>query len=231
MKRLNHFTLLICSLLLSLTSIANNNTFNNNTFDNELLSIQHQWAKVNYTLAGDEQEKAFERLILIAKNFAEQNTERAEVWAWQGIIQSSFAGAKGGLGALSYAKDAKKSFEKAIEIDGTALKGSAYTSLGVLYHKVPGWPIAFGDDDDAKTYLEKAIALNPQGIDSNYFYGEFLYDKKQYTQAKNHLLLAQQAAKRPSRPLADLSRQNEIKQLLVKVNKKLAKQLKKKQKN
>ena len=65
-------------------------------------------------------------------------------------------------------------------------------TLGILYHKVPGWPIAFGDDDDEKNYLEKALALNPQGIDPHYFYGEFLYDERDYTEAKNHLLLAQQ---------------------------------------
>lgn len=72
-------------------------------------------------------------------------------------------------------------------------------TLGILYHKVPGWPIAFGDDDDEKNYLEKALALNPQGIDPHYFYGEFLYDERDYTEAKNHLLLAQQAPKKPLR--------------------------------
>jgi len=72
-------------------------------------------------------------------------------------------------------------------------------TLGILYHKVPGWPIAFGDDDDEKNYLEKALALNPQGIDPHYFYGEFLYDERDYTEAKNHLLLALQAPKKPLR--------------------------------
>ena len=99
-------------------------------------------------------------------------------------------------------------------------------TLGILYHKVPGWPIAFGDDDDAKNYLEKALALNPQGIDPHYFYGEFLYDERDYTEAKNHLLLAQQAPKRPLRPLADEARQNEIQKLLTKVDKKLKKKQK-----
>jgi tetratricopeptide (TPR) repeat protein len=219
MKKRNYIVLMISTLLLSFSTLANSN----NTFDSELLSIQHQWAKVNYTLTDDEQEEAFKKLITNVNSFVEQNNDRAEAWVWQGIIQSSFAGAAGGLDGLSYAKKAKKSLEKAIDINGEALDGSAYTSLGILYHKVPGWPIAFGDDDDAKIYLEKALALNPQGIDPNYFYGEFLYDDKNYTEAKNHLLLAQHAPKRPLRPLADESRQNEIQQLMVKVDKKLKK--------
>ncbi|MEW6989217.1 tetratricopeptide repeat protein [Colwelliaceae bacterium 6441] len=192
-------------------------------FDAQLLALQHKWANVNYTIAGDAQKKAFEKLLTTAKSFAKAFPERAETWVWQGIIQSSYAGAKGGLGALSLAKQAKKSLEKAINIDGNALSGSAYTSLGTLYHKVPGWPIAFGDDDDAKVFLEKAIAINPSGIDANYFYGEYMLDKRKYKQAKSYLLKAQAAPAREYRLLADKYRQGEIEALLTKVNKKLNK--------
>ena len=59
---------------------------------------------------------------------------------WEGIIVSSLAGEKGGLGALPLVKQAKTLYEQAIQINGNALDGSAYNSLGVLYYKVPGWP-------------------------------------------------------------------------------------------
>ena len=45
------------------------------------------------------------------------------------------------LGALGLAKQARADFEQAIKLDPTALDGSAYTSLGVLYYSVPGWPV------------------------------------------------------------------------------------------
>ena len=35
------------------------------------------------------------------------------------------------------------------------------SSLGVLYYKVPGWPIGFGDKDKARDLLQKALAVNP----------------------------------------------------------------------
>jgi hypothetical protein len=56
-------------------------------------------------------------------------------------------------------------------IDPRALQGSAYTSLGSLYYQVPGWPIGFGDDKRAEAMLLKALEINPDGIDPNYFYG------------------------------------------------------------
>lgn len=192
-------------------------------FDKQLNTLQKQWAKVNYELKGDVQEDAFEGLEKEVVSFTKHYSERAEAWVWAGIIQSSYAGAKGGLGALSLAKQAKKSLEKAIELDGTALSGSAYTSLGTLYHKVPGWPIAFGDDDDAKVFLEKALSINPNGIDANYFYGEFMLDERKYEKAKSHLITAKAAPARELRPLADKYRHDEIEVLLAKVEKKLKK--------
>lgn len=108
------------------------------SFDDQLLALQHEWAQANYSLEGDEQEKSFKLLIANAKEFVVNNPERAEPLVWYGIIESSFAGVDGGLSALSHAKKAKKSFEKALKIDESVLEGSAYTSLGILYHKVPG---------------------------------------------------------------------------------------------
>ena len=74
----------------------------NPAFDTELLSIQQAWARVNYEMpAGDERAKAFDELEKRAENFTHQNPARPEALIWEGIIESSYAGAKGGLGALS----------------------------------------------------------------------------------------------------------------------------------
>ncbi len=194
--------------------------------NSDLLTLKHQWAKANYQLVDDEQEQAFEQLLAKIGSVVNKHPKQAENWIWLGIIQSSYAGAKGGLGALSLAKEAKSSLEKALEVNEQALSGSAYTSLGALYHKVPGWPIGFGDDDKAKELLKKAVTMNPSGIDANYFYGEYLFNEKKYSKAKDFLLKAQQAPARENRPLADNFRQKEITALIVKVNKKLNKKKK-----
>ena len=84
----------------------------NPAFDAELLSIQQAWARVNYEMpAGDERAKAFEALEKRAENFTHQNPARPEALIWEGIIESSYAGAKGGLGALSLCKEARGNLE------------------------------------------------------------------------------------------------------------------------
>jgi len=205
MKRLTHL-LLFVSFFLSCAAIAENNT--------DLLSLQKDWAVANYTLKGEAQEKAFDNLIIKADKTVGFNPASADALIWRGIIKSSFAGVNGGLGALSYIKEAKLDLEKSIEIDDRALSGSAHTSLGTLYFKAPGWPISFGDHELAKMHLKKALSLNPDGIDSNYFYASFLIDQNKEKQAKTYLLKAQQAPARPNRAVADSGRQQEINDLL-----------------
>jgi tetratricopeptide (TPR) repeat protein len=192
-------------------------------FNAELLSIQQAWAKVNYeTPAGDARGQAFEQLEQRAEKFTQQHPGRAEALIWEAIIESSYAGAKGGLGALSLAKESRGNLEAALKLDPSALDGSAYTSLGALYYKVPGFPVGFGDHDKARKLLRKALELNPNGIDPNYFYGELLYEEGEYAQALQYLDKAGKAAPRPGRELADKGRRAEITTLTAKVKKELS---------
>lgn len=190
-------------------------------FDDALLDIQHRWAEANYRESGKAQKQAFENLLADSRSFAKGNPERAEALVWHGIVASTYAGVKGPFGALSLAKEAREALSAAEALDPTVLDGSVYTSLGTLYYKVPGGMIGFGDKDLARRYLQKALAANPNGIDPNYFYAEFLFEENDYDAARNALLKAQQAPKRPDRPLADEGRQAEIDALLAKVNRKI----------
>lgn len=172
--------------------------------------LQRSWAVANYELQGDQQVKAFDALIAQAGSAVADNPGAADVLIWDGIIKSTFAGVKGGLGALSLAKAARDSLEAAMALDDKALDGSAYTSLGTLYYKVPGWPVGFGNDKKAVQLLQKALEINPDGIDTNYFYADYLLQKKKYEEAEKYLLRAQQAAPRPDRVVADTGRRQEI---------------------
>jgi tetratricopeptide (TPR) repeat protein len=195
----------------------------NPAFDAELLAIQQAWAKVNYeSPAGDERNKAFDALEKRAENFTHQNPTRPEALIWEGIIESSYAGAKGGLGALSLCKEARGNLEAALKLDPTALDGSAYTSLGALYYKVPGFPIGFGDDEKAEKLLQKALKLNPNGIDANYFYAEYLFEQGRYAESLQYLDKAGKAAPRPGREAADKGRRGEIAALTAKVKAKMS---------
>ncbi|HCU66900.1 MAG TPA: hypothetical protein DF774_14180 [Rheinheimera sp.] len=187
----------------------------------DIAPLQQRWADINYQLDEDKREQAFTELAGTADQVVAANADKAEAYIWRGIIKSSLAGAKGGLGALGVAEESKADFEKALALDANALQGSAYTSLGVLYFKVPGWPIGFGSDKKAAELLTKALTINPQGIDPNYFYAELLADKRDYSKAMRYLEQAKQAPKRPGRESADAGRQQEIAALMAKVAKKI----------
>ena len=183
--------------------------------EEDVSALQIEWARIKYERPAAEQEKAFAELAKSADAVRGKYAGRAEPQIWYGIIAASYAGARGGLGALSLAKDAKKALEQALEIDPKALDGSAYTSLGSLYYQVPGWPIGFGNDDKAREMLDRALALNPDGIDPNYFMGDFLYRKGDYAAARQVLNKALKAPARPGRALADEGRRKEIESLLA----------------
>jgi tetratricopeptide (TPR) repeat protein len=186
----------------------------------ELSRIQQRWAEVNYQLEGKMQLSAFEELIEETEKLSDSQPNSAEIWIWSGIIKSTYAGAKGGLGALGMAKQAKADLERAMTIDADALAGSSYTSLGTLYHSVPGWPVGFGNQGKAEELLLKALTLNPDGIDTNYFFGTYLLDEKRYDEAEKYLLRAKAAPARANRPVADAGRQQEISVALELLNKK-----------
>jgi predicted Zn-dependent protease len=183
----------------------------------DVARLQQNWAQIKYQAPAASQEAQFDRLRSEAEQVALRNQASADAQIWYAIIESTYAGAKGGLGALKYAKNARATLERAIAIDPEALGGSAHTSLGSLYYQVPGWPIGFGDDARAQENLKKGLALNPDGIDANFFYGDYLLRKGDAVNAERYLRHALQAAPRPGRKVADDGRRGEINQLLEKI--------------
>jgi len=191
------------------------------TVHDHLLQIQQAWAVTHYRTKEKHKEAKFESLIDDIDELANSFPKAAEPKIWQGIIRATYAGTAGGLSALSLVKDARDYLEQAIKIDDKALNGSAYTSLASLYLKVPGWPIGFGDDDKAEELFEKAMKINPDGLDSNYFYAEYLMEEDDYDDAYAALTKALQAPVRTSRPIADKERRKELNQLLEQLSDKI----------
>jgi tetratricopeptide (TPR) repeat protein len=185
--------------------------------DEAVAELQRDWEVIRYQTPAADRERRFEALSIKAHKVTEAYPGRSEPLIWEGIIVSSWAGEKGGVGALSLVKQAKADYEQAIQIDGKALGGSAYNSLGVLYYKVPGWPLAFGDKAKAKELLQKALAINPQSIDANFFYAEYLVETKHADEALTYLERALQAPARPGRQIADTGRREEVRELQAKI--------------
>lgn len=198
---------------------ASSTSFADPSFDAQLADIQQRWAVANYEIKQPKDKlQALETLSSDAHRFSQAHPDRAEPLIWEGIVLSTCAGAKGGLGALGLAKKSRSVLEAALKIDDKALDGSAYTSLGVLYSKVPGFPLGFGNDDTAQDLLVKALTINPYGIDPNYFYAQYLCDHNECRDAKRYLERALQAPPRPGREMADQGRHREVLELMAKVH-------------
>jgi len=176
----------------------------------EVREIQFEWARLYYM---DEflnvNYRELEALVEKANQVAAEHPKNAEVLVWDAIVMSTMAEKKGGLGALSLVKQARLKLEQAEAIDPTVLGGSVYASLGTLYSKVPGWPFGFGSDEKAEEYFKKALTINPQGLDINYFFAAYLADNGDDQLALEYVDKALQAPRMVERPVADKGRREQ----------------------
>jgi tetratricopeptide (TPR) repeat protein len=183
----------------------------------EVKAINDGWAHIVYEVRGSStQTKALDALAKEASKVVARYPGKAEPLLWQGIVTSEQANRANIFHKLGLATRAKDIIAKAYAIDPKAADGGAAMSLGVLYYKVPGSPIGFGDDDRARRLLKEALALDPNGLDANYFYGDYLLDQGDKKSAAAFLHKALQAPHDKSRPVWDAGRRREVKALLAK---------------
>lgn len=154
-------------LLLSTQCLAEN-------LEDSLKNIEAEWASIYYSFPKNKQEPAFVQLLDKTTNLVRQYPDAAEPLFWQAVVKATYADHQDAFSALSTINEARDLLVKAIKINPETMSGSAYVTLGTLYYMVPKWPVSFGNDDAAKQMLEIALKINPNSIDANYFYGEFL---------------------------------------------------------
>ncbi len=210
------FSLLVAFLsVLALSGVAEAES----SPDGQLARIMSRWAEVQYEVPADERVDAFSTLAEEAGRLGTQFPGRAEPKIWEAIIRGSLAGAMGGIqslfSALPEVTAARELLLEAEQIDPSALDFSVYTSLGSLYYQVPGFPIGFGDEDMAREYLEKALEASPDGIDANYFMGDYWAKQGEPKRARPYLQRALSAPPRVNRPLADRGRRQEAREAIA----------------
>lgn len=179
--------------------------------------LERQWAEISYQTPANAREAKFKVLTQQAEAAVRQFPGRAEPLAWQAMILCSYAEAIGGLPALDKVTQARDLLLQAAKIDAAALGGTIYGYLGTLYSKVPGWPVGFGDDKKARSYFQRALAIDPSGIDANYLYGHYLVDEGKKQEARPYLLKALNLPPRPDHAAYDAGRRQDIAADLAKI--------------
>ena len=173
----------------------------------QVRQIQTRWETIKFTVPeGDRQTEQMNALGADADGLASKYPDRVEVLIWDGIVTSERASLVNPISALSLANRARDTLEKAYKLNATVLDAGAPTSLGVLYYRVPGFPVAFGDKTKARALLEQATKSAPDGLDAWYFYGDFLMTQGEYAKAQAAFTHALAIPVRADRALWDQNR-------------------------
>jgi len=190
----------------------------------DILHVALDWEHIKFEVENaDEQERLMANVADHAAALTQKYPNQPEAQIWLGIIiseQASMANENGSpIKALRLASKAREVLEEAEKVDPAAADAGAPTSLGVLYYRVPGFPVGFGDKTKARRLLQEAVTNAPNGLDANYFYGDFLFQQKEYPQATKVLQHALSLPPHPDRPIWDKSRRLVIQQLLAQIPK------------
>jgi tetratricopeptide (TPR) repeat protein len=187
----------------------------------EVRRLQTKWEAIKFGVPeGDDQANQMNVLGEEADVIATRLAGMPEALIWDGIITSERASMASTFYALGFAKRARDILEQAYNLDPARLDAGATTSLGVLYYRVPGFPIGFGDKAKARQLLEQAVKLAPNGLDAWYFYGDFLYTQNEFPKAAAAFQHALKIPAHPDRPLWDKNRRLVIEELLAKIESK-----------
>jgi len=201
---------IIVFLLLGVTSLGSLA----NPVQQAVQKMESEWAQIYYSVAKEQQGDAYTQLLTEINAYNRQYPDQAELIIQQAIVVASNAEYSDPVTALSAIYEARDLLLHAIALNPTASEGAAYVMLGSLYYQVPAWPIAYGDNAQAKAYLEKALAINPNGIDANYFYADFLRRQGNPKEALSYFYRALNLPVRENHIFADTQLQIQAEQLI-----------------
>ncbi|TAL01212.1 MAG: tetratricopeptide repeat protein [Rhodospirillaceae bacterium] len=181
--------------------------------DVEIARVAEAWATIEYHQAGDPH-RLTNALALedTAAALSERFPQAAEALFWQANALLLTADIMHSLGSLEKVRRARTLLEQAEAL--APASGAIKALLGSLYYEVPGWPIGFGNRNKAAAYLQRALEVDPEGVDANYFMGDFLLQSGKPTEAAAHLEKALAASQGMAPSVAVDGRRQEIQHVL-----------------
>ncbi|MEE9413053.1 MAG: hypothetical protein V3V22_08380 [Methylococcales bacterium] len=181
--------------------------------------LEKNWAKVRYQTSKEQRMEAFESMLISLKQAPEQCLVTAEYLIIKAMIRGSMIKLNSSsFSTLKKIDKIKKILGQALNKNPAAIGGLGWTLLGLLYDKSPGWPLSIGDNNKAEDAYKKGLEINPDGIDANFYYGDFLRRRDLPLQAKRYLLKAKQAKQRTGHEIAYQGRLKDVERSLGKLS-------------
>lgn len=106
--------------------------------------------------------KAYEKGKALAEKAVSLFPDRVEGHYWLASLMGRVGEEKGILNSLFMVKPMKAELDRCLEIDPKF--PDTYYVLGLLYWKVPGWPVSIGDKKLAVQYAAQAVQLRPESF-------------------------------------------------------------------
>jgi len=192
------------------------------TMEREIASIERDFDAAKYgNLSAEARTSALESLLRRTDSLQTQNPARAEPLVWRSWVLCEYAVVLHSLRSFKLLQEAREKLEAALSIDPLVYGAEAYATLGSLYTTLPGFPLSFGDLTKGRRYLDKALAIDPNGTQQNLSYGNLLFKSRDYSGAMKYALAALDAPRRDGRESADNDLHTQAQQLLDKLRAKL----------
>lgn len=183
-----------------------------------LPELEHRWAEIRYQIPEKQRLQAFNNELTEIGKDPSDCQQSATYQLIQAMIKGSMAKLQNRLDALKMIRQIEAHLQSSIKTDPTIMNGMSWTLLGLLYDKSPGWPFSIGDDKAAKHAYQKGLELNPEGINTNFYYGDFLRRKKKTEQARQYLMKASRSKQGNQSEIAYLGRMQDVKRALNKLD-------------
>lgn len=142
-------------------------------YGTSLQAVEQEWEQL-VTATKKERAVKLETLVQQLDAWVDAEPNSVPALVWQGTALESLAREVGGFTGLRYAKQAYVALNRAIELDPQGYDGMAQVRLGLLYERAPGWPVAFGSLKAAEENYLAALAIRPDGVDTNFYYATYL---------------------------------------------------------
>jgi tetratricopeptide (TPR) repeat protein len=190
--------------------------------DADVSRMGEAWAALKYQTQADPEKLAKVRALKQeAVALSEKFPTAAGFLYWRAQILCLEAELIHSAGSLDRMREARDLLEKADTLDP---RSSATKSLlGSVHYEVPGWPLSFGSNKAAAKYLREALALDQDGMDPNFFMGDFLLADGHADEAMPYLEKADIASRHLPQSLVVAGRRTEIAEAIAKARKRLGK--------